>query len=102
MGKGTEVAKEFSKLMNIMCNDEEIEEFVQYIIGDHRTLQQKSAGTFLKCFAIWAEHFQKNLYDDRNYATVQVATSIMDRLESAGYAYKNQDGSYRVVGLPYV
>ena len=70
-------AQEAAKVMSNFCNgyySRQIEEFVEEMSYEHRTLQQ----SFTKvCFA-WIEHLaQSENYDLRNEAAVEACKSIM-------------------------
>lgn len=85
----TKAIKDFEhEVLNIMGNGPE--EFVEYILSDHRTLQQNMGRIVIQLIEGWAEDADAGRYDLRNEATVLFAQKVRDQILSEG------------IGLPYV
>ena len=78
---GEQIALDLIDMVNRMGSAEEEQKFVDTILNSHRTLQQSTAGLFLKMFAGWAEVRKVGHYDLRNEATVNIATKITEAVE---------------------
>ena len=77
----TDVAADFSRLMNVMNNDTAVADFAEAIASDHRTLVQKSVATMLSVICRIADDNTSGRYDDRNQAAVEICASIRDQLQ---------------------
>lgn len=95
---GIEAANALSKLVQVMCNDEEEEDFVLRVLRDHRTLQQKIFTLFINCILGWAQAHNEGSFDLRNESTVQLARKIIDMLDEEN-VYPNRQGK---IQLPYI
>lgn len=76
---GEELAKEFTKYINVMCRDDD--EFINIITRQHRTLQQCAFALFMKCVKEWSEQEQ---CDARNEHTIKMCKEIM-KIENIEY-----------------
>lgn len=94
--KGKEIAEALSKLVNIMSNDEEEEAFINVVLTDHRTLQQKMARIFLQCVVRWSKDFDRGWYDLRNEQTVKICKKITELLKEEDIVFDDK------VSLPYI
>ena len=76
--RGQKFANNFSEFVNSSLNPD-VDEAVQAMLRDHRTLQQSMMGLFMK----FAEEMAKSEHCDmRNQASVKLAKSIMELDES--------------------
>jgi hypothetical protein len=76
--RGKQFADTFSKFVNSSLTPD-VDEAVQAMLCDHRTLQQSMMGLFMK----FAEEMSKSEHCDmRNQASVKLAKSIMKLDES--------------------
>jgi len=71
---GEELGREFSRFLNGMGNEAEVNAFVETIARDHRTLQQLAMGVFMR----FAEEMSQGGHDLRNAASVGLAKRIME------------------------
>lgn len=75
--KQTQAIKDFEhEVLNIMGTGPE--EFVEYILNDHRTLQQNMGRIVAELIKGWAEDAKAGRYDLRNEATVLWAQKVME------------------------
>jgi hypothetical protein len=95
---GWQLARDLSKMINNMNSEEDEQAFVEEVMRDHRTLQQKIARLFLQCFVEWSKSYDKNYYDLRNQKTSEIASGITKMLEEDHY-YAIINGQ---VKLPYI
>jgi len=64
------------EVLNVMGNGPE--EFVNFILSDHRTLQQNMGRIVAELIKGWAEDAENGHYDLRNEATVLWAKKVME------------------------
>lgn len=57
-------------------------EFVEFVMMDHRTLQQSMMRLFLGCIKAWAEKAEKGEYDLRNEQTCKLCQKIVARFDN--------------------
>jgi hypothetical protein len=94
--KPKEIVNNLTSMLNNFGSEEDEQAFVEALMCEHRTLQQKTARLFLQCFVEWHKNAKKNTYDDRNQKTVEVATSLIPVLEMENVLFKDR------VYLPYI
>lgn len=80
---GNEVAEGFSDFVNSSFPRER-EEFAETIAFDHRTLQEDSFLTFLKCIEHWSNAYDNGNYDGRNEYTCRASKVMLDALKEKG------------------
>lgn len=80
---GIEMAEQFSNFINSSTNSER-EEFARHMVSDHRTLQEDSFLTFYHAVRIWAECYDKDIYDARNEYTVKASKAMVEGLKAKG------------------
>jgi len=56
-------------------------EFAEFVMSDHRTLQQSMMRLFVECIKGWAEKAEKKDYDLRNEATCKLCQKIVARFD---------------------
>lgn len=78
---GKSVAAHLSRLQNISA-DAQLNEFIEEIVFDHRTLQQKSIGTLLSVILKAAELADEGRTDARNEASALTCQRIRDLLNT--------------------
>jgi hypothetical protein len=96
MLKPKDVVNQLTSMLNNICSENDEKEFVEALMCEHRTLQQKTARLFLQCMVEWAGAAEKQMFDDRNKKTVEVAKSIVHLLEDEDVLIKGR------VYLPYI
>ena len=77
--KGEEVAQILLDFVNGSSNN--YENFAEAIVQSHRTLQQCIFKLFTVCLKKWASYKEKNWYDDRNKATIQLSSKLWDEVK---------------------
>lgn len=80
---GLEMAESFSRFINSSLPSER-EEFARTVVVDHRTLQQDSFLTFLKCIEVWSDCYDGNMFDARNEYAVKASKIMMQALKDEG------------------
>ncbi len=82
----TNAIKDFEReILNIVGTGPEA--FVEYILNDHRTLQQNMGRIVVKLIHGWAEMYDTGHYDLRNEGTVKFAAEVRNKVLSAGNTY---------------
>ena len=79
---GRQLAKDLSRMINNMASEEDEQAFVEEVMRDHRTLQQKTARLFLQCFIGWAADYERGYFDGRNETTCKIAHDFIKLLEA--------------------
>lgn len=80
---GEEMGKEFSDFVNSSHSGKQ-DDFVDYILRDHRTLQQSAFRIFYHCIEGWAKSWENDRYDLRNEATCRMSKEIVDATSHYG------------------
>lgn len=84
--KQTEAIKNFEReILNIVGDGPD--KFVDYILADHRTLQQNMGRIVIKLIEGWAEMYDNGRYDLRNEGTVEFAKNVRDKVLKDGNTY---------------
>jgi len=75
--EGKEFANQFSRFVNVIANDQEQEEAVNFMCRDHRTLQQSMVRFCLKFISKMAEKEGSHDFDARNEGAVKLCAKIV-------------------------
>jgi hypothetical protein len=71
----------FSKAVNYFMSNEEMAEMAEMICKDHPTLQQNKMRLFVAMLRIWADRYEKGLYDLRSESTCKLAAEIIKNVD---------------------
>ncbi len=82
-----EVAKLFSKMVNVMSKDGA--EFAEAIINDHRTLIQKSMAVMFTAIVKLADDADKGYFDLRDEQAAKLSQKLRDVLVEEGVFIKD-------------
>jgi len=83
MPKPEEVAKTISEFVNVMGNRKEIEEAIEMLLRDHRTLQQNTMRFMLSYISEQARRYncgeRDRYFDMRNEGSGKLAAEIVEK-----------------------
>lgn len=61
--------------------DSQVQNFVEHVMRDHRTLQQSFFSLIMVCLNEWAKAYAEGRYDARNEFTCKKAAEIVKQIE---------------------
>jgi len=86
-----ELAKTISEFANVMNNKKEVEEAIELMLRDHRTLQQGTMRFMLSYFTEVARRYNANnrgdFFDMRNEDTGKLAAEIVEKCSNTFLAH---------------
>jgi len=76
-----EFVKQFSSAVNLFMSPDEMQDLAEAICRDHPTLQQNKMRLFVEMLRIWADHYEKGIFDLRSEATCKLASEILKNVD---------------------
>jgi hydrogenase maturation factor len=95
---GQDVGKMVSKLMNNMNSQYDEDLFVNEILSDHRTIQQKVCGLMLRVIVAMGDSGRSGRYDARNEMACKISEKLLTILEEEYIVFRNPTR----VSLPFI